>query len=399
MLKRKVTTLRRLLSISLVLLLYCCSIFTFAGDFDRFNDEFERLKHKTQINHAPLGRKAKSHKSLNGTKFPFVIDVPKNYDKNKTYPVHVFLHGLINRSKPKTRSYIDPYLKRLMIPGTISVFPKGWGDERWWQDSQIDNISTILDNLKNTYNIDTNRIYLHGVSDGGHGVYYIASHAPTDYAAFLPLIASPFVANQHSGASTPLFLTNLINKPLYIVNTSNDHLYPAEKYSEFANSLQKNNNQTEFYVIENGQHNLKWLKDKESSRLSFLKKTVRDPYPDNIYWEVDHQLNFPRYHWLIIKDVVELDEEKFVHIRKKGNSVLVNSKNIKEFKLLISPEDFNVAENIVIHINGEEVINEKLDMKVSILQKWYKEDLDVNQLYGAELIFKKDERWSYILKE
>ena len=66
----------------------------------------------------------------------------------------------------------------------IRVFPNGWVRALWWSSTQVDNLARILDRLKRTYNIDENRVYLTGTSDGGTGVYYMAFRDPTAWASF-----------------------------------------------------------------------------------------------------------------------------------------------------------------------------------------------------------------------
>ena len=83
--------------------------------------------------------------------------------------------------------------------------------------------------MKREYNVDENRVVVSGVSDGGTGAYYVAMRDTTPYASFLPLNGYVLVLRspelQISGS---LFLNNLRNKPLYIVNGGKDPLYPMD---------------------------------------------------------------------------------------------------------------------------------------------------------------------------
>jgi predicted peptidase len=54
----------------------------------------------------------------------------------------------------------------------IYILPSGWVDAEWWTDVQLDNLRTVLDTVKRTYNVDENRVVLSGVSDGGTAAYY-----------------------------------------------------------------------------------------------------------------------------------------------------------------------------------------------------------------------------------
>ena len=75
-------------------------------------------------------------------------------------------------------------------PRRIVVVPAAWDEAFWWFDNQADNVPSILRSIKQTYNVDDNRVYLTGVSDGGTGSYFFAFMQPTEWAAFLPPVVA-----------------------------------------------------------------------------------------------------------------------------------------------------------------------------------------------------------------
>ena len=94
-----------------------------------------------------------------------------------------------------------------------------WADAPWWDDDQILNLNAILDQLKETYNIDENRVVIAGVSDGATGAYYIAMRDTTPFASFLPLNGAIAVLRSSStGTDGEMFPNNFANKPFFIVN-------------------------------------------------------------------------------------------------------------------------------------------------------------------------------------
>ena len=83
--------------------------------------------------------------------------------------------------------------------------------------------------MKRDYNVDENRVVVSGVSDGGTGAFFIAMRDTTPYASFLPLNGYVLVLRSPELAIRgDLFLNNLRNKPLYIVNGGKDPLYPID---------------------------------------------------------------------------------------------------------------------------------------------------------------------------
>ena len=89
----------------------------------------------------------------------------------------------------------------------------------WWHASQIENLASVVNDLKGTYNVDENRVHLLGVSDGGTGAFYHAFKAPTPWAGFLSFNGHPVVlASPSTGADGQMYVTNLRNKPFFVVN-------------------------------------------------------------------------------------------------------------------------------------------------------------------------------------
>src|SRR4029078_4551465 len=147
------------------------------------------------------------------------------------YQVRVQLHGGV-----MMRETSEPRACRggrggsgLPPPGAeqIYVMPVSWRDAPWWSRAQIENIDAILDSVKRTYNVDENHVVAAGVSDGAPGLYYVAMRETTPFASFLPLNGFMMVlANDRVGADAELFPTNLLKKPLFVVNGGEDQMDP-----------------------------------------------------------------------------------------------------------------------------------------------------------------------------
>ena len=175
----------------------------------------------------PRGHQFGRHRTFDGMDHEYAFVIPKDYDASRPYQVRFQLHGGIARARP-------PVVNRIRVdalPGgveEISVFPGGWVRSLWWSATQVDNLARILDRLKRTYNIDENRVYLTGISDGGTGVYYVGFRDPTPWSSFLPLIANMVVlGTPEVRAEGEIYPGNAVNKPFYVVNTGRDPLYPA----------------------------------------------------------------------------------------------------------------------------------------------------------------------------
>jgi dienelactone hydrolase len=237
----------------------------------------------------------------------YTILIPENYDSTRPYPVRVQLHGGANRLAPPdpARIAVD------RLPSAIEeikVFPTAWRQSIWWQSTQVENLSRILDRLKRRYNVDENRVYLTGISDGGTGVFFMALRDTTPWASFLPLIGSMTVlANPDVGVDGEIYPGNAANKPFFVVNAGRDHLYPAHLIQPYVEHLTKLGGEVTFHVQRESEHGTAWWPEERGAFEAFVADHPRDPLPDKISWETERTDRYNRAHWLVIDRLGDVD--------------------------------------------------------------------------------------------
>ena len=248
----------------------------------------------------PRGRQFGRHRTADGLEHVYAFVVPDTYDPSRPYQVRVQLHGGIARFRP-------PDVNRIRVDGLqgavdeISVFPAGWVQSMWWSATQVDNLHRILDQLKRTYNVDENRVYLTGISDGGTGAFFMAFRDTTPWASFVPLIADMMVLSAPSvKADGEMFPGNASNKPFFIVNGGRDRLYPAHVTEIYANHLRSLGTTVVFRVYPESDHGTAWWPDERATFEAFVNDHPREPLPDRISWQTERTDRYNRAHWLVI---------------------------------------------------------------------------------------------------
>lgn len=335
----------------------------------------------------PTGALQLSRVDNEGTEFPYVVLVPEDYDPRTAYPVEFNLHGGISRPKPEPGESVwrNGY-DQLREPGRIVVLPTAWDEALWWFDNQADNIPAILHKLKQTYHVDDNRVTLSGVSDGGTGSYFFAFLQPTEWAAFLPYIGNLAVLrNPAAQVSYPLSFDNLAGKPLYIVNGENDPLYPARLIQPYIDLMARANVEHIYKVIPEGGHNTRWLPAERPAIERFKADHVRDPLPDRVQWATDRTDRYTRNHWLRIDSLSEPGQPGRVIVERKGNVFQVTSFGVRQFTLLLSPEEVDFAQPVQVVVNGTGVLARVVEASEQTLLKWALQDRDRTMLFAAEL--------------
>ena len=329
----------------------------------------------------------KAHHKIEGydAAFHYMVDVPDEYDPKKKMDLHVYLHGGVKYSSTRISKEKMRRLKKQRVDGAISVYPSASTGAKWWYENQSRNVVEIIKIIKESYNVNENRIFLHGLSDGGGGVYYFASHLPTPFAGFIALIGSPHVLRPKHNVFGKTFPANFVNKPIFAVNAQEDEFFPYRSVERLFESLNKAGGDITFHEVRGDHFGTPWLVKKKKEYESFVAKYTRNPYPDILYWQIDEGGEFNRIHWLILNGTNGGDAESAVAAHKKGNAVHLSSKNVSAVTLLISSDHFDLSKNIQVWLNQVLVIDQKVSPDISVLDKWFKLDQDRSMLFAGEI--------------
>lgn len=264
-----------------------------------FDEALRRLKEgRTYSRDVARGVSQQNYRSETGDYF-YTLDVPESYDPGRKYQVRLQLHGGVGRRE--TNAPLDGPAGRLSGAEQIYVMPSAWRDAPWWTARQSDNLRTIVDLVKRTYNVDENRVVLSGVSDGGTGAYYTAMRETTPFASFLPLNGFILVLrNEQSETDGDLFPNNLVNKPLFAVNGGKDPLYPTSAVDPYVAQLKKGGVEIEYRPQPDAGHDTSWWPVVKDSYEAFVAAHPRRPLPDALTWEAGPPGIPSRAHWIVI---------------------------------------------------------------------------------------------------
>jgi predicted peptidase len=118
----------------------------------------------------------------------YLLYLPKEYGKeaDKKWPVLVFLHGSGERGSDleKVKMHGPP---KLIAAGKefpfLVVSPQAPAGKGW----DVETLNGMLDEILLKYSVDTSRVYLTGLSMGGHGTWDWATSNPERFAAIAPI--------------------------------------------------------------------------------------------------------------------------------------------------------------------------------------------------------------------
>jgi polyhydroxybutyrate depolymerase len=131
-----------------------------------------------------------------GEKREYLLYVPSSYDRSRATPLVISMHGagLWGAAQKETSGWNNLADRQ----GFIVVYPSGVGGKgvRVWRVEpgaglmkDVRFISELIDTLAASYNIDSNRIYANGLSNGG-GMSFVLSCALSDRIAAVGMVAA-----------------------------------------------------------------------------------------------------------------------------------------------------------------------------------------------------------------
>jgi predicted peptidase len=118
----------------------------------------------------------------------YFLFLPDGYQSKskKRWPLIFFLHGIGERGKDpwKVKVHGPPKVAEKMTNFPFVVVSPQCPDGQWWSSETL---LTLLDEVIEVHKIDTNRIYLTGLSMGGFGAWSLALENPERFAAVAPI--------------------------------------------------------------------------------------------------------------------------------------------------------------------------------------------------------------------
>lgn len=169
---------------------------------------------------------------------PYAIYVPKNYDCGENYPLLVFLHGAGERGADNELQ-LSVAIQKMFddvdspVYDSIVIAPQCPTDRQWVmvpfdsinysvadtpESEELEAVCGIISDTIDEYNIDTDRIYVTGISMGGYGTWDMLCRHGKRIAAGMPVC----------GGGDPSYARQLKYIPIRTFHGSEDGAVPPD---------------------------------------------------------------------------------------------------------------------------------------------------------------------------
>ena len=190
---------------------------------------------------------ARTYANAAGKATPYRLFVPPHYDAAQKYPLILFLHGAGERGNDNRKQLANhPAPLNLLSEeeGAKPCFflapqcPEGeqWVDTPWGKGSysttvpvsdNLQDVLAIIGQTEREFSIDTQRLYVTGMSMGGYGTWDLVTRNPQMFAAALPVC----------GAGDPTQAANLKGVALWAFHSADDGTVPVSGSRDMLRAL------------------------------------------------------------------------------------------------------------------------------------------------------------------
>jgi predicted peptidase len=159
----------------------------------------------------------------------YLLFLPEGYGKeNKRWPLMLFLHGAGERGDDlnKVKVHGPPRIVQTRKDFPFIVVSPQCPEGDWWTH-KTEMLINLLDYIIANYDVDTERVYLTGLSMGGYGSWALASEYPDRFAAVVPIC----------GGGNRIMSIFLKDVPIWAFHGAKDSTVPVEESKELVEAI------------------------------------------------------------------------------------------------------------------------------------------------------------------
>jgi hypothetical protein len=276
---------------------------------------------------------------------PYLMRIPPSYHADRPTPLLIYLSGGGGFALDAVNSAED------VVSQTdyLVLYPQA--ADYWWKPEIARRFDVVLSNVLRQYNVDRDRIYLTGFSNGGTGALYFATLWPQRFAAIVSMMGAGQCNEQVKAG-----LSNLGNLPLLFVHGADDPLMAPACSTTTHAALTDLHPPVKplLRILPNRAHDI-GLDSDDGLALAFFKDKLRNPFPREVNLIESDALAAQSY-WIEILD--GRPGKSAVEARvKTDNTIEIHSHDVKKLRLYLRPELLPKPGDLRIVWNGKKLFN------------------------------------------
>ena len=348
---------------------------------------------------------------------PYFVYIPKNYNKKyKTILLVYYKGGWMNSptfqkdyykeilSDNPTFQYLDKY-------NVIEIFPALKNDLAIYGRYGYQHLQKMIVDVKKRFNIDDNKVFLSGFSDGAKTVYNVSYLAQTTFACF-------YAINGYFPSSS-IYFPNYFNRPIVSFSATKDEISDYRSIKTKAEYVNKSGGNWAYRELPNKTHFYFSYAD-EILPIIFehLNVTSRNPLPVRLAYDrgFNDDKDFTGIDWLqmhvntnvkpttyAFTDSIRTlsaqgEKNNYLYGENTGqiraqysnNTFTITASQVDSITIYISPLMVDMNVPIKIIVNEKELYNQKISYSKDFMINRFFENFDRAQIFVNKIEVKID---------
>lgn len=356
---------------------------------------------------------------------PYLVYLPAQYNPKQSYPLLFFLHGGV-RNTTGFPDYTDAswgegwnrfYTQYATANEVIMVYPNGNRRYNWMNpDSGFFMVPEILRRVKQLVNVDDQKVFISGHSNGASGSFAYLMKQSTPFAGFFGFNTKPKV---FTGGT---FIRNILNRSFINISTDEDYYFPPAANDTLSALMRSIGADYQDYRFQGFPH---WFPAFDTSEAAYkiifhrIATTQRNPLAAEVNWECD-DVRYGRCDWLQITELDTIssqaawlpplnftihqwknynDKNSLITIdtlaygfsfpRRSGavkahyanNVFKLETSQVKSLRIFISPDMVDITRLVTVVVNGKEMFKGKVGYNKAFILDNFKVTADRKMIW------------------
>ncbi len=310
--------------------------------------------------------------------WPYFVRIPEDYRGDQPFPIVIYLSG---NSGPAMEGALLAS-EGIADSGYLVVYPHASGF--WWHSKPTAMMKALLDDLLRRFNLDTRRIYLTGLSNGGSGTFYYATLWPHRLAAAVSAMGAGVFTPEMEKDNEPQ-LRNSDHLPMLFLHGAEDVVINADATRGTVEQIGSRAAPIESHIFPQRGHEILLGRGDDGMTLAFFRRFLRDPFPRKFTFQA-RTLRVPRLYWVEMLDKDDGLAEVKAEV-EKINTIRLSTRRVQRLRLLLRPELFSARGPVRVLLNGKEVFAGELPAACSTLERSLAQTADPLLAWSHELTF------------
>lgn len=304
----------------------------------------------------------------------YSVYVPQWYDDSKKWPLIVSLHGgssnhnvwmagLLGHelsSKEYRANFRTPFTALVQEDEAIIAAPQGLGQNHWMGEAQKD-VQDVINDVRTYYNIDDNKIFINGLSNGAVATFKIGLENAWRFAAVLPMSGLVDWTSHAAGGGADMSETlvlknesaltiaeNAFNTKVIVTHGAKDPGFDVSQPRQFAARLKKLGIPFVYNEVQNIGHHTTHILWRNMRILKYIREITRPETVNEVRLVMTTERS-PRQFWVVLEDRINhLSPGRIRAVVEPSGDVTVETANTARFTLILTEAPIKGTPKIIV---------------------------------------------------